>query len=71
MLQMSETFGKVIGRPGQYVQLSWNLSLASFGAEYTAMFKFFETVGYSADLITLHQEYGALTRLEQYLRQQG
>lgn len=54
MLQMSETFGKVIGRPGQYVQLSWNPSLASFGAEYTAMFKFFETVGYSTDLITLH-----------------
>jgi len=71
MLQMVEAFGKAIGRPVQYVQMSWEQSLQSFGEEYTAMFRFFEEVGYSADLAVMQQEYATLTTLEQYLRQQG
>jgi uncharacterized protein YbjT (DUF2867 family) len=71
MLQMVEAFGTVVGHPVQYVQMSWEQSLQSFGEEYTAMFRFFEEVGYSADLAVMQQEYGTLTNLEQYLRQQG
>ncbi len=71
MLQMVEAFGNAIGRPVQYVQMSWEQSFQSFGEEYTAMFRFFEEVGYSADLAVMQQEYATLTTLEQYLRQQG
>ena len=71
MLQIVEVFSKVIGRPVQYVQMSWEQSLQSFGEEYTTMFKFFEKIGYSADLTVIQQEYDRLTSLEEYLRQQG
>ncbi|NJO44050.1 MAG: NmrA/HSCARG family protein [Cyanobacteria bacterium CRU_2_1] len=71
MLQMVEAFGNAIGRPVQYVQMSWEQSLQSYGEEYTAMFRFFEEVGYSANITVMQQEYGTLTNLEQYLRQQG
>jgi uncharacterized protein YbjT (DUF2867 family) len=71
MLQMVEIFEQVIGRPVQYIQMSWEQSLQSFGAEYTAMFEFFEKVGYSADLAVMQQEYGTLTDLDRYLQQQG
>ena len=71
MLQMVEAFEKVIGRSVQYVKMSWKQSLQAFGEEYTSMFRWFEDVGYSADLNLVRQEYSNLTILEQYLRQHG
>ena len=71
MLQMVEAFQKVIGRSVQYVKMSWEQSLQAFGEEYTLMFRWFEDVGYSADLNLARQEYSNLTTLEQYLRQYG
>jgi uncharacterized protein YbjT (DUF2867 family) len=71
MLQMVEAFGHVVRHPVQYAQMSWEQSRQSFGEEYTVMFKFFEEVGYSADLAVMQQEYGTRTNLEEYLHQQG
>lgn len=72
MLQMVESFGKAIGRPVKYIQMSWEQSLQSFDTEYTTMFKFFEEVGYSADLAVIKQEYSSnLITLEDYLIRQG
>jgi uncharacterized protein YbjT (DUF2867 family) len=71
MLQMVEAFQKVIGRSVQYVKMSWEQSLQAFGEEYTLMFRWFEDVGYSANLNLVRQEYSNLTTLEQYLRQHG
>lgn len=71
MLQMVEVFGRVLDRPVRYVQMTWGQSLQSFGEEYTAMFRFFEDIGYSADLAVMQQEYEHLTTLEDYLHQQG
>jgi uncharacterized protein YbjT (DUF2867 family) len=71
MLEMAESFERAIDRPVKYTQMSWEQSRQSVGEEYTLMFRWFEDVGYAADLNLVRQEYSALTTLEQYLRQHG
>lgn len=73
-LTMEETaaaMSRVSGRAVRYVQTPWEEFAARTGAETTAMFRFFDTIGFVADPAVLYGEVpGALT-LEAYLRQSG
>ena len=71
MSKTAETFGRVIGRPVSYVQLSWEKYRELAGEEYTEMMRWFELVGYEADIEVLRELYPGLTTLEQYLRSHG
>ncbi|MGO8948916.1 MAG: hypothetical protein ACLQUY_14960 [Ktedonobacterales bacterium] len=68
MPQAAERFGRVIGRPVQYVQVPMAEVRRTRGEELATMFTWFNQVGYGADLPTLRAIYPALTTLEQWLR---
>jgi uncharacterized protein YbjT (DUF2867 family) len=65
------TFARVIGRPVTYQQVPWNEYRSAAGDEYHDMFRWFEDVGYNADVPTLRREFAALTSFEEYLRRAG
>lgn len=71
MPQAAECFGRVIGRPVQYVQVPMAEFRRTSGEEQATMFTWFNQVGYGADLPTLRAIYPALTTLEQWLRRTG
>jgi len=71
MPQAAERFGRVIGRPVQYVPVPMAEFRRTRGEEQATMFTWFNQVGYGADLPTLRAIYPALTTLEQWLRRTG
>jgi uncharacterized protein YbjT (DUF2867 family) len=68
MPQTAEIFGRVIGRPVQYVQVPMAEVRRTSGEDQAMMFTWFNQVGYGANLPTLRAVYPALTTLEQWLR---
>lgn len=70
MIEMAEAFGRVIGRSVEYVKMPWEQFRQASGEEFTSMLRWFEDVGYDADLVALRNEY-PLTTFEQYLRKHG
>ena len=70
MLQVAQTFSRVIGRQVSYVQMPWEQFEKAMGEEITAMNKWFNNVGYEADIPALRQEH-PLTTFEEYLRRHG
>jgi len=66
--EVAETFGRVIGRPVRYVQLPWDQYREAAGEEYAHMYRWFEDVGYEADVPALRRVATQLTSFEQYLR---
>ena len=64
---VAAAFGRVIGRPVRYVQMPWEQSQATVGEEYTKMLRWFEDVGYDADIAAVRREHPALQDLEGYL----
>lgn len=68
MQQMADTFDRVIGRPVRYVQLPWEQYREAAGEEYTEMYRWFDRVGYDADVAMLRTIDPRLTTFEQYLR---
>jgi uncharacterized protein YbjT (DUF2867 family) len=71
MAEVVQTFGRVIGRPVRYVQVSWEDFTQAAGDEYARMYRWFEDVGYDADLPALRKIAPQLTSFEQYLRTHG
>ena len=71
MTKTAETFGRAIGRPVNYVQVPWEKYRELAGEEYTEMFRWFELVGYEADIEVLRELYPGLMTLEQYLGGRG
>lgn len=71
MRETAETFSRVTGRRVEYRQLSWEELERQAGAEMTTMYRWFERVGYDADLAALRREFGELTSIEQYLHSHG
>jgi uncharacterized protein YbjT (DUF2867 family) len=63
-----EAFSGVIGRPVAYHQVPWDEYRKAAGDEYHDMFRWFQDVGYDADIPALRQEDAELTSFEQYLR---
>ena len=68
--QIAEVFSKVIGRPVKAAGAQ-NPAGAAPTEEQIAMFKFFNGVGYDADIASLRASYPALQNLEQFLRRNG
>ena len=71
MVELAETFGRVIGRKVEYVQVPWKEFHQAYGEELAVMYEWFNEVGYEADIATLREEYPRLTTFEQYLRNHG
>jgi uncharacterized protein YbjT (DUF2867 family) len=69
--EIVETFGRVIGRPVRYQQVPWEEYRRAAGDEYHQMFRWFQDVGYDANVEALRGEYPGLTTFEQYLRGAG
>ncbi len=68
MPQVAQVFSRVTGQQVNYVQLSWEQFHSSAGDETTTMYKWFNDVGYNADIAAVRKEYPDLKTLEQYLR---
>jgi uncharacterized protein YbjT (DUF2867 family) len=71
MPEMAETFGRVIGREVSYYQMPWNQFEEQMDEEVTVNYRWFNDVGYEADIAALRQEYPELTTFERYLRSHG
>jgi len=69
--EMAGTFGKVIGRPVSYYQVPWDDYREAAGDEYHDMFRWFQDVGYDADIPARRRQYPGMTGFEEYLRQHG
>ena len=71
MPEIAETLGRVIGREVSYYQVPWNQFEEQMGKEFTVQYRWFNDVGYEADIAALRQEYPELTTFERYLRSHG
>jgi uncharacterized protein YbjT (DUF2867 family) len=71
MPEIAETFGRVTGRRISYYQVPWDQFEEQMGEEYVVMYRWFNDVGYEANIAALRQEYPELTTFEQYLRSHG
>jgi uncharacterized protein YbjT (DUF2867 family) len=71
MAELAATFGRVIGRRVEYVQVPWEEFREPYGEDLTMMYEWFEEVGYEADIAALRAEYPGLTTFELYLRKHG
>lgn len=68
MTETAAIFSRVIGRPVNYVQLPWEQFQQFTGEEMTIMYRWFDNVGYSADISARRKEYPDLMTLEKYLQ---
>jgi uncharacterized protein YbjT (DUF2867 family) len=71
MPEIAETFGHVIGREVDYYQVPWDQFEEQMGEESAVMYRWFNEVGYEADIDALQREYPELTTFERYLRSHG
>ena len=71
MTQLTEAFGRVLNREVRYQQVPWDQFEQNAGREMTLMYRWFNDVGYNADIPALRQEYGELTTLERWLHGTG
>ena len=71
MPEITETFSRVTGREIHYSQAPWDQIEEQMGEELTVMWRWFNVVGYEADITALRQEYPKLTSFERYLRSHG
>ena len=71
MPEIAETFSRVIGREVDYYQVPWDQFEEQMGEEYAVMYRWFNDVGYEADIKALRRKYPELTTFERYLRTHG
>jgi uncharacterized protein YbjT (DUF2867 family) len=71
MPEIAETFGRVIGREVSYYQVPWDRFEEQMGEEYAVMYRWFNDVGYEADVEALRREHPGLIDFERYLRGHG
>jgi len=71
MPEIAETFSRVTGREIHYFQAPWDQIEEQMGEELTLMYRWFNDMGYEADIAALQQEYPELTTFERYLRTHG
>ena len=71
MPEIAETFGCVMGKEISYYQAPWDQFEEQMGEEGAVMYRWFNEVGYEAEIAALRQEYPELTTFERYLRSHG
>lgn len=71
MTEIAAAFSNVTGKTIAYQQIPFQGFEQKAGKETTTMFRWFESVGYGADLAELKRNFSQLTGLESYLRAHG
>jgi uncharacterized protein YbjT (DUF2867 family) len=71
MPEIAEAFGRVAGRKVGYYQVPWDQFEEQMGEEYAVMYRWFNDVGYEADVEALRREHPGLIDFEGYLRGHG
>ena len=71
MPEIATTFSSVIGREVNHFQVPWDQFREQMGEEGVIMYRWFNDVGYEADIAALRKEHPGLVSLEQYLRGHG
>jgi uncharacterized protein YbjT (DUF2867 family) len=71
MTEIAAAMGKALGRKVDYVQIPWEDFEKSAGAEVTAMFRWFESDGYHADVPSLRARYPFMTSFDAFLERRG
>jgi uncharacterized protein YbjT (DUF2867 family) len=68
MPEIAAAFSRVLGKTVEYQQIPFEAFEQQIGEELTIMYRWFENVGYAADLAQLKRDFPALTDFESYLR---
>ena len=68
MPEIAAAFSRVLGKTVEYQQIPFEAFEQQIGEELTIMYRWFENVGYAADLAQLKRDFPALTDFETYLR---
>lgn len=68
MPEIAAAFSRVLGKTVQYQQIPFEAFEQQIGEELTIMYRWFENVGYAADLAQLKRDFPAPTNFESYLR---
>ncbi|MEH2068360.1 MAG: NmrA/HSCARG family protein [Nostoc sp.] len=71
MTEIAAAFGHVLGKNVKYQQIPFEAFEQQAGEEITIMYRWFENVGYAADLTQLKRDFPSPTDLESYLRDRG
>ena len=71
MPEIAEAFGRVAGREVGYYQVPGEEFEEQMGEEYAVMYRWFNDVGYEADVEALRREHPGLIDFEGYLRGHG
>ena len=61
MRQIAAEFERAMGKPVRYERVPWDAFRAQSGEEITAMYRWFEAGGYTADVPALRKEFPFLT----------
>ncbi|MEG4281293.1 NmrA/HSCARG family protein [Microcoleus sp. MON1_C1] len=68
MPEIAAAFSRVLGKTVEYQQIPFEAFEQQIGEELTIMYRWFENVGYAADLEQLKHDFPAPTDFESYLR---
>ncbi|MBD1864944.1 MULTISPECIES: NmrA/HSCARG family protein [Trichocoleus] len=71
MPEIAAAFSRVLGKTVEYQQIPFEAFEQQIGEELTIMYRWFENVGYAADLAQLKRDFSAQTDFESYLRDHG
>ena len=68
MNQITQALGRVLGEDLKYVQAPWDNFEQQAGQEMALMFKWFDNVGYHADISGLRQQHPSLMSFERWMQ---
>jgi uncharacterized protein YbjT (DUF2867 family) len=71
MPEIAAAFSSVLGKSVEYQQIPFEAFEQQAGEEVTIMYRWFENVGYTADLAQLKREFSKLSDFDSYLRDRG
>jgi uncharacterized protein YbjT (DUF2867 family) len=71
MTEIAASFSRVMGKTVAYQQIPFEAFEQQAGKEVTTMYRWFERVGYGADLAELKRDFPEPTDFESYLREHG
>jgi uncharacterized protein YbjT (DUF2867 family) len=67
MTELAQAFSRAVGRAVEYRQAPWDGFEAQSGPEIATMYRWFQDVGYNADISAVRQEYPKLTSFDRWL----
>jgi uncharacterized protein YbjT (DUF2867 family) len=67
MTGLAEALSRAVGQNVEYRQATWSDFEAQSGPEVATMYRWFQDVGYSADISAVRQDYPRLTSFDRWL----